>query len=92
MSVHVFLVDKYESTPLIPQSLASFTVGGGGEGPLPELDDMLAGGVAVEDLEHEERDRGDGVERAIAPGIARVAAGVSDGLGRGCANGFWHRS
>ena len=41
------------------QSLAGLAIGAVGGGPLAEVDDVLAGGVAVEDLEQEEVD-GDG--------------------------------
>ena len=37
------------------QPLAGLAVGAVGEGPAAELDDVSAGGVAVEDLEDEQR-------------------------------------
>ena len=46
-----------------------------------EVDDVLAGGVAVEDLEEEEHDGGDGVEFAMAPPMARLLTGGSDRFG-----------
>ena len=63
------------------ESLAGLAVGAVGEGPLAEVDDMLAGGVAVEDLEQEQVDGRDGVEDAVAPAMADGLAGVGDGPG-----------
>ena len=63
------------------EPLAGLAVGAGGEGPAAEVDDVLAGGVAVEDLEEEQVDGGDGVEDAVAPAVADGAAGVADGVG-----------
>ena len=63
------------------ESFPRLAVGGGGEYVAGEVDDMAASGVAVEDLEEEQSDRGDGVEEAFAPGISGVATGVSDGVG-----------
>src|SRR5207302_6395921 len=55
-------------------------VGAVGEGPDAEVDDVGAGGVAVEDLEQEEIDRGGRVEDPLAPGVFGLAAGLLDGL------------
>src|SRR5262249_2111322 len=62
------------------ESLAGLAVGAVGEGPLAEVDDVGAGGVAVEDLEHEEPDGGGRVEDAVAPGVVDVTAALLDGL------------
>jgi hypothetical protein len=63
------------------QPLAGLAVGAGGEGPAAEMDDVLAGGIAVEDLEQEQVDGGDRIEDAVAPAMADGLAGVGDGLG-----------
>ena len=57
------------------------TVGVTGEGPDAEVDDMLAGGIAVEDLEEEQVDGRDGAEEPFAPGIVLLTAGGFDGFG-----------
>src|SRR5271168_3271119 len=62
------------------QSHASLAVGRGAEGPPSEVNDMLTGGIAVEDLEQEERGGGDRIELAIAPGIAGLATGLTNGF------------
>ncbi len=63
------------------QPLAGLAGGVGGEGPTPEVDDVAAGDVAVEDLEQEEVDGGDRVEGPSSPAIVFAAAGVGDGVG-----------
>src|SRR4051794_8744675 len=63
------------------QPLAGLAVGAGGEGPAAEVDDVLAGGIAVEDLEQEQVDGRDGIEDAVAPAMADGRAGVGDGPG-----------
>ena len=62
------------------EPLAGLAVGAVGEGPAAEVDDVLAGGVAVEDLEQEQVDGGDGVEDAVPPAMADLAAGLLDGF------------
>ena len=62
-------------------AFSSLAVGVTGEGPDPEVDDMLAGGIAVEDLEQEQVDGGGRIEDAVAPAMADGLAGVGDGLG-----------
>jgi hypothetical protein len=44
------------------------------------VDDVLTGGVAVEDLEQEEVDGGDRIQEAAPPGVLLLAASVLDGL------------
>ncbi len=63
------------------EPLAGLAVGAVGEGPAAEVDDVLTGGVAVEDLEQEQVDGGDRVEDAIAPGVFLLLARLLDGLG-----------
>src|SRR5215471_20608939 len=63
------------------QPLAGLAGGAVAEGAAAERDDVLAGGVAVEDLEEEQGDGGDRVEEPLAPGVALLAAGVLDGRG-----------
>jgi hypothetical protein len=46
------------------------------------VDDMLASGVAVEDLEQEEGDGGGRVEDALPPLVPDLGAGLFDGLRR----------
>src|SRR5262249_5220711 len=43
--------------------------------------DMLAGGIAVEDLEQEQVDGRDGVERPPSPAMSGGLAGIGDGPG-----------
>lgn len=64
------------------QSHSSFAVGRGAESPLSKLDNMLTSGIAVEDLEQEKRDRGDGIELAISPRITGLTTGFVDGFRR----------
>ena len=65
------------------ESFPRLAVGGGGEYVAGEVDDMAASGVAVEDLEEEQSDRGDGVEEAFAQEYpasrqaSRMASGAS---------------
>jgi hypothetical protein len=56
-------------------------VGGAGEEPASKEGDVLEGGVAVQDLEGEPVDDGDGIQDACAPGVPRGPAGGSDGVG-----------
>jgi hypothetical protein len=44
-----------------------------------EVDDVGAGGVAVEDLEQEQVDRGGRVKDAFPPGVMALAADLLDG-------------
>src|SRR5262249_33652449 len=62
------------------QALAGLAVGAIGERPAAEGDDVLAGGVAVEDLEQEAVDGGDRIQQAAPPGVLLLAAGVREGL------------
>ena len=44
------------------------------------MSEMFAGGVAVEDLDQEERDRRQGVQRAVAPDVPSNATGIKNTL------------
>src|SRR6516165_3188121 len=74
------------------QPLARLARGAVGEGPAAEMNDVAAGGVAVEDLEQEEVDGPDWVEEALAPGVALAAAGVLDGLGGQMSGVVWSQA
>jgi hypothetical protein len=63
------------------EPLASPAGGAGGGGPAGEVDDVLAGGVAVEDLREEQGDGGDRAEPPLAPAMMLVAAGLANRLG-----------
>ena len=64
------------------EPLSGLAVGAIGEGPAAEMDDVLAGGVAVEDLEQEEVEGGGRVEDALPPLVPDLGAGLLDGLRR----------
>ena len=57
-------------------------VGGVGEVPSAEVDDVRAGGVPVEDLQEEQIDGGHRVENPLAPGVFLLLASPLDGVGR----------
>jgi hypothetical protein len=63
------------------EALAGLAVGGIGEGPTAEVDDVLTSGVAVKDLHQEEVDRRNRVEDALPPGVLLVVAGGFDRVG-----------
>jgi hypothetical protein len=44
------------------------------------VNNVLASGVAVQDLEQEKMDRRDGIERAVTPAMSRDATGLLDGF------------
>src|SRR5262245_29306538 len=60
--------------------LACQAEGAGGKGPATEVNDMLASGVAVEDLQQEEVDGRCRVEDPLSPAMLGLAAGLFDGL------------
>ena len=63
------------------EPLPSGTIGGVGEVPLAEVDDVRTGGVAVKDLEDEQVDGGHGVEHSLPPGVFFLLACLLDGVG-----------
>jgi hypothetical protein len=63
------------------QAAAGLAVGDTGAVELGQSRDVVAGGVAVEDLQGEELDGGGGVEEAVPPAVAQVGAELVDGLG-----------
>ena len=63
------------------ESLPRGAVGAVGEVPSAEVNGVLTGGVAVEDLKDEQVDRGDRVENPVAPGVLFLQACVPDGIG-----------
>jgi hypothetical protein len=59
-------------------SYALISIGRAGEREAADADEVIDGGIAVEDLREEQVDEGDGVEETAAPGVLDVAAGVND--------------
>jgi hypothetical protein len=62
------------------ESLAGLAVGAVADAPGAEVDDVPNGGVAVEDLEHEEPDGGGGVEEPFPPEVIDLLSAGFDGF------------
>jgi hypothetical protein len=60
------------------QATAGLAVGRGGEDQSADPNQMIDGGIAVEDPGQEEVNQRDGVEETLAPGVIDLAAGVKD--------------
>jgi hypothetical protein len=60
------------------QAAPTLAIGRVREGKAADSNQMIDGGIAMEDLGEEQVDERDGVEQTVAPGVIDLAAGVED--------------